>query len=146
MRRTRCAGLVLVLVLGVGGLTACGGDDDGADVRESGDDSSSGSDGSGTASGSTTDTTEAPTDTTEADDGGGEAATGVEGYCEAVNRYVELLGEAIDDPASAGAELQEAANDYATAALNLGELSAEDQARFDECAQEAAAAAADLAG
>ena len=146
MRRTRWAGLVLVVLLGLGGLAACGGDDDGADVRETGDDSSSGSgSGSGTDSGSTTDTTEAPTDTTEATDDG-EAATGVEGYCEAVNRYVELLGEAIDDPTSAGAELQEAANDYATAALNLGELSPEDQARFDECAQEAADAAAELGG
>ena len=66
---------MLVGVLGLGGLTACG-DDDGADVRETGDDSSSGAgSGSGTDSGSTTDTTEAPTDTTD----GGEAGTGVEG-------------------------------------------------------------------
>lgn len=148
MRRTRWAGLVLVVVLGLGGLSACG-DDDGADVRETGEDGSGGSgsgSGSGTDSGSSgeTETTET-TEVTGADDGG-EAATGVEGYCDAVLRYVELLGEATADPTSAGAELQEAADAFAEASLGLGELSAEDQARFDECAQEAADAIAALGG
>ena len=146
MRQTRWAGLVLVAVLGLGGLAACG-DDDGADVRESGEDSSSGS-GSGSSSDSGSGSSSETTDTTEApeDEGGGEAATGVEGYCEAVDHYIEAFGELLEDPTSteAGAAVQEAAAAYSEAALNLGELSAEDQARFNECAEEAAQASADL--
>ena len=145
MRRTRWAALAMVALLGLGGLAACG-DDEGADVRETGEDGSSGSgsgSGSGTESGSSgeTDTTEAP-----ADDGGEpqEFSEGVEGYCEAVNAYVDLIGEAIEDPESAGAELQAAANAYIERAVNLGELSPEEQARFDECSQEAADAASEF--
>ncbi len=135
----------MVAVLGLGGLAACG-DDDGADVRETGEDGSGGSgsdSGSDDGSGSSgaTETTEAPTD-----DGGGsqEFSEGVEGYCEAVTAYVELIGEAIEDPESAGAELQAAANAYIERAVGLGELSAEDQARFEECSQEAADAATEF--
>lgn len=132
MRRARWAEVLMVVVLGLGGLTACGDDGGSGDPDPSGTDTTSdgGTDTTPTTSAGSTDTT------------GGEAATGVEGYCEAVQAYVGLLGEAIDDPSGAGVELQEAANAYIEAAVNLGELSAEDQARFDECAQEAADAAA----
>lgn len=129
----------MVAVLGLGGLAACG-DDDGADVRETGEDGSGGS-GSDSGSSGATETTEAPTDDSGESQ---EFSEGVEGYCEAVSAYVELIGEAIEDPESAGAELQAAANAYIERAVGLGELSAEDQARFDECSQEAADAAAEF--
>jgi len=138
MHRTRLLGLLLVVVLGLG-LTACG-DDGGSDDGGSSDGDSQTSDDSSGDEGSS-DTTEAP-DTTD----GGESAGGVDGYCDAVERYIELLGEAIDDPTSAGAELQEAANDYATAAINLGELTPEEQTQFENCQEAAAEAAAELTG
>ena len=130
----------MVAVLGLVGLTGCGGDDGGDD---------GGGDGTETTETTATETDDGAgddgsTETTEpsTDDGG--EAVGVEGYCEAVNRYISLLGDSIDDPGAFDAELEDAANDMATALLNLGELSAEEQARFDECQAEAADAANDI--
>jgi hypothetical protein len=141
----RWSAVLFVMLLGLGSA-ACSGDD-GSEVGEPGstsDDSASGSSLEDDDEGEPAETTEPP-ETTEADDGG-ESAGGVEGYCDAVDRYIEAIGEAIDDPSSAGVELQEAANAYAEAALELGELSPGDQARFDECSDEALQAATDLGG
>jgi hypothetical protein len=142
MRRMRWMAVLLVMVLGLG-LAACGGDDGGDDDGGSADSGDSSGD-SESSDEDSSDTTEAPDDTASEDDGDTELSEGVDGYCEAVERYIELLGEAIDDPASAGAELQEATNDYATAAINLGELTPDEQLQFENCQEAASQAAAEL--
>jgi hypothetical protein len=141
MRRTRWMAVLLVVVLSLG-LAACGGDDGGDDGGADSGDSSGDSESSDDDD--SADTTEAPDDTASEDDGDTELSEGVDGYCEAVERYIELLGEAIDDPASAGAELQEATNDYATAAINLGDLTPDEQLQFENCQEAASQAAAEL--
>ncbi len=140
----RWIGLLVVVLLVLGGLTACGGDDGGGD-------DGGGEDTESTDTGSTDDGSSDEGDGTEdtvADDGGDlpvvGTAEGVEGYCEAVNRYIDLLGESLDDPGSVDTELEQAAADMTTALVGLGELTPEEQARFDECQAEAASAAEDL--
>lgn len=142
--RTRWTALLVVLLLALGGLTACGGDDGGGDDSGGGDTEST---VTGSSDDGSSDEGDA-TDDTVADDGGDEpvvgTAEGVEGYCEAVNRYIALLGESLDDPGSVDSELEQAAADMTNAIVGLGEMTPEEQARFNECQAEAASAAEDL--
>lgn len=135
----------MVVVLGLIALTGCGGDDGDGDDGGGGSDTTVVDDGGGGDEG---DGGEEPADEGSSDDGssggGGEiTATGVEGYCQAVLRYIELLEASIDDPEVAQ-ELEAAAGVMTENLLALGDLSAAEQARFDECQAQAAEAANDI--
>jgi hypothetical protein len=139
MRAKRLVGFVVVVLLGLG-LAACG-DDDGSDDSGSDSGSSLSSDsGSEADDEDSTTTTEAAEE--EDDAGSGESAGGVDAYCDAVEAYIDLLSEAVEDPTSAGTELQEAADAYADAALNVGELTPDEQTQFENCTEAATEALA----
>lgn len=144
MRKYLVIAVALVSLLGLAGC----GDDDGADVRSSGDASASGASGSGTSGSGTscsetTETTE-NNDTTVPDDGGVDVGTGVDGYCEAVEVYVDLIVAATEDPESADqAAITQVTQDLISAAIQLTDLSPEESQRLADCEQEAADAALD---
>jgi hypothetical protein len=106
-------------LLALGGLAACGDDDDdtgdtGADTEVDGGDTG---DTEGDTGGDT--------------DGGGEANADVEAYCDAVSEFVDNFDPADPDSATAGQELAEQGAELATS-----DLTAEDAERIGECTQQ----------
>jgi hypothetical protein len=134
MRRARRSLLLLALLLSFG-LVACGGDDGGDD---SSSDAGSAEEGDSSDSEDSSEPADEPADEGEPSDEGGSGGEGVEAYCDAVDEYVELVQDALNDPSGAGTELTEAAEDLAEQAGTLGlDLSPEDADRLQECSQEA---------
>ena len=117
----RMLALLAAGVLALGGLAACGDDDDTSDTG--------GEETTDTGSEETTDTGEEEGDTT--DDGGGSANAEVQEYCDAVTAFVD--GFDASDPAMAteAQELVDQATDLSTA-----DLSAEDAQAVADCSQQ----------